>query len=199
MSAPVAMPHRERLLREGMRQLYARGFHGTTVDAILEASGVPKGSFYHHFGSKEAFTREVLRRYMEFQLSVLERWSRESELPTTELLAGYFGELADGFVRSDFRRACLAGKLSTEVAADSEIFRSQLGADMAAWKQAISRLLGRGQERGDVRVDRTAPALADTVLALIQGAFVVALASRETASLDSVRESLALLITPHAG
>jgi TetR/AcrR family transcriptional repressor of nem operon len=190
------MPHRERLLREGMRQLYARGFHGTTVDAILEASGVPKGSFYHHFGSKEAFTREVLRRYMESQLALLERWSAEGETPTAALLSGYFGELADGFVRSDFRRACLAGKLSTEVAADSEVFRSQLGADMAAWKRGITRLLERGQARGDVRVDRSAAALADAVLALVQGAFVVALASRESASLNSVRETLELLVTP---
>jgi TetR/AcrR family transcriptional repressor of nem operon len=193
MSAPAATSHRERLLREGVRQLYARGFHGATVDNILDASGVPKGSFYHHFGSKEAFTREVLRRYMERQLERIERWARDDELSTPKALAGYFGEMADGFVRSEYQRACLAGKLCAEVAADYDAFRAQLAGDMAGWKGRIVEMLRRGQARGDVRVDRSATELADAVLALIQGAFVVALASREASSLDSVRVALELL------
>ena len=195
MSVPTATTHRERLLREGARQLYARGFHGTTVDGILEAAGVPKGSFYHHFGSKEAFAGEVLRRYMDLQLERLGRWSDIRGQSTPKVLSGYFREMADGFVRSDYRRGCLAGKLSTELAASHQGFQEQLRSDMVAWKQGITTLLESGQARGDVRADRPAEALADAVLALVQGAFVVALASQESESLDSVCDALELLVT----
>ena len=190
------MTHRERLLSEGTLALYARGFHGTTVDGILEASCAPKGSFYHHFGSKEAFTGEVLRRYTTAQMNRLARWSEEPGLSTPRMLSGYFRELADDLVESDYQRACLVGKLTVELAASYDTFHERLQSDIAAWKRGIRLLLERGQQRGDVRADRSADALADAVLALIQGAFVVALASRESESLDSVSETLEMLISP---
>ncbi len=63
----AALSHKERLFRAGAKLFYENGFHGTTIDAVLAEAGVPKGSFYHHFGSKDAFGQAVLSRYMGFQ------------------------------------------------------------------------------------------------------------------------------------
>lgn len=186
--------HREKLLREGMRQVYARGFHGTTVDSVLEASGVPKGSFYHHFGGKEAFTAELLRRYTTAQMDLLDAWSERPGLTTAQALAGYFREIADGIIASEFQRACLIGKLASELAASNDDFRRQLDSDIGAWKERMGRMFERGQQRGDVRTDQTATELADVALALIQGAFVVTLATRDARSLDSVAAALEALL-----
>jgi len=188
------VPHKERLLRQGLKYFYDRGFHGTTVDAILEASGVPKGSFYHHFGSKEAFARAVLTRYTEFQLALLDRWVNEPDLSTTDRLGRYVDELVELFVRSGYRRACLAGKLSTEVAVGSDAFREQIGASLLAWKEHLTALLSQGQERGDVRTDRTAEDLATATLALIQGTFVLCIATRDEEALKAVRSTIQLLV-----
>ncbi|QRP49517.1 TetR/AcrR family transcriptional regulator [Amycolatopsis sp. FDAARGOS 1241] len=194
MTGSTTIPHREKLLREGMRQLYAHGFHGTTIDGILDGSGVPKGSFYHHFGSKEAFAKQVLARYMQFQLDQLGEWSGRADLATPALLSGYFRAMAERFIGSSHERACLAGKLSTELAAGHEAFRAQLAEDLGVWKGRIVELLRTGQRRRDVRGDQPAEVLADAVLALVQGAFVVALASRDDASLASVATALELLV-----
>jgi TetR/AcrR family transcriptional repressor of nem operon len=193
MSAQKQLTHRERLLREGTRQLYAHGFHGTTVDGILEATGVPKGSFYHHFGSKEAFAREALARYTQYQLDLLAEWSAK-DLDTAGIVAGYFLDLAERFTRTGHRRACLLGKLSTELAADSATFRRALLTDMRAWRTQLVELLRRGHDRGDVRDDLTVDELADSVLALVQGVFVVALTVRDPAALTSVGKSITLLV-----
>lgn len=194
MSAATTVPHREKLLREGLHQLYARGFHGTTIDGILDAAGVPKGSFYHHFGSKEAFARQVLARYMQFQLDQLAEWSGRAELPVPALLAGYFRAMAARFTGSGHQRACLAGKLATELAAGHEGFRARLAEDLGGWRERIAGLLETGQQRGEVRADQPAGLLADAVLALVQGAFVLALAAREDASLESVATAIELLV-----
>lgn len=193
MSAPVRS-HRERLLREGTRQLYEHGFHGTTVDGILAAAGVPKGSFYHHFGSKEEFAKQVLARYMDFQLDQLATWAARTDLSTPDLVAGYFRDLADRFIRSRHSRACLAGKLATELAPGHREFRRRLRADLTTWRARLVDVLERGQERGDVRTDQDAGVLADAVLAMIQGAFVVALAARDDTSLAAVCTGLRLLL-----
>ena len=78
------LSHKERLLRHGMKLFYAQGFHGTTVDAILASAGVPKGSFYHHFGSKEVFAQAVLDRYMQFQIDLFHKWAAKKGLTTPE-------------------------------------------------------------------------------------------------------------------
>lgn len=197
-AAAKALTHKERLLRQGMKSFYASGFHGTTVDAILAASGVPKGSFYHHFGSKDAFGLAVLDRYIRMQLDALAKWADDDALSTTDKLTGYFGELAQAFVRSDFQRACLAGKFSTELAADSEPFRDRLDTALVAWHRALAALLEAGQKRGDVREDRSAQELSHSLLALIQGAFVIALSARDTRALEAVSASFGPLIQPSA-
>ncbi|OXY92899.1 TetR family transcriptional regulator [Streptomyces diastatochromogenes] len=177
-----------------MKHFYAYGYHGTTVDSVLAASGVPKGSFYHHFGSKEAFGKAVLKLYMQYQLNLLHKWIEQSDLPTPEKLTGYFDEMVDEFIRSGYQRACLAGKFSTEVSATSETFRAQLDSDLRDWRTFLVTALARGQEQGDVRKDRSAEELADALLALMQGAFVIALSSRNEESLRAVSTTIPLLV-----
>lgn len=192
------LPHKERLLRHGMKLFYEQGFHGTTVDAILASAGVPKGSFYHHFGSKDVFGQAVLDRYMQFQVDLFRKWASKESLTTPEKLAGYFKEMSQIFVKSGYQRACLAGKFSTEVAATSEVFREQVGHQLHVWKAGLVQLLREGQSNGDVRQDRRAEDLADGVLALIQGAFVIALSTRDKHSLAAVGKTITVLIEPPA-
>jgi TetR/AcrR family transcriptional repressor of nem operon len=179
-----------------MRAFYAVGYHGTTVDAILEASQVPKGSFYHHFGSKESFGHAVLEQYLTFQLDLIGRWTDRDDLTALERLEGYFDEIASIFVRSGFERACLAGKFSTELAASSEAFRTQLSDGFARWKAGLVAMFAEGQESGDIRGDRPPEELATTVLVLLQGGFVLAMSDQDDRPLESVRSTLATVLSP---
>jgi TetR/AcrR family transcriptional repressor of nem operon len=194
----VALTHKERLLRQGMKLFYEQGFHGTTVDAILASAGVPKGSFYHHFGSKDVFGQAVLDRYMQFQLELFGKWAVKKNLSTSAKLVGYFKEISQIFVKSGYQRACLVGKFSTEVAAASDSFREQLGTQMQLWKSGIVELLAAGQVAGDVRQDRSAEELADAVLSLIQGSLVIALSTRDKHTLASVGATIKSVVEPSA-
>lgn len=194
MHEAETLSHKERLLRRGMALFYEQGFHGTTVDAVLAAARVPKGSFYHHFGSKDAFGQAVLERYTTFQLALFDKWATKKGLTTTQKLVGYFKEMAQMFVKSGYQRACLAGKFSTEIAATSELFRDQLSTQMHTWQERIVEVLRQGQRNGDVRDDQTAEQLADAVLSLIQGSFVIALSTRNKRTLTSAADTIGLII-----
>jgi TetR/AcrR family transcriptional repressor of nem operon len=135
---------------------------------------------------------------MQFQIDLFHKWAAKKGLTTSQQLAGYFTEMSQIFVKSGYQRACLTGKFSTEVAATSELFRQQLGGQLQAWTSSLVELLRHGQENGDVRGDRTAEELADAALALIQGAFVIALATRDKHTLAAIATTITHLIEPTA-
>ncbi|WP_455132527.1 TetR/AcrR family transcriptional regulator, partial [Microbacterium aurum] len=64
---------REALLRCGMAVLTMQGISATGIDTVLKRVGVPKGSFYHYFDSKDAFGFEVLHRYAGYFARKLDR------------------------------------------------------------------------------------------------------------------------------
>src|SRR5215813_13598611 len=68
-------PTRERLIAEGLKSLVLKGFDGIGLNAILHSAGVPKGSFYYFFKSKEDFASAVLdayeRRYFNTRHKIL--------------------------------------------------------------------------------------------------------------------------------
>ena len=191
----MGISHKERLLDSGARLLYAKGYQGTTVDAVLADAEVPKGSFYHHFGSKEAFANAVLDRYVVAQEQLLQRWAAREDLTVPERLLGYDRQLADQFVASRWRHPCLAGKLSNELALTSDNYRIRLCKIFHSWAQQLSELLARGQERNEVRSDLTAEQLAHAVLAMVQGGFVAALSLRDKDYLDAVAANIFDLLT----
>lgn len=190
----AVLSHKERLLRAGMQLFFENGFHGTSIDAVLATAGVPKGSFYHHFGSKDAFAHAVLDRYVVFQADLFEKWYAKKNLSTADQLTGYFKDVAQIYVKSGFQTACLTGKFSTEVAATSDAFRDHLATQIGTWKHQVSTLLTAGQQRGDIRTDRSAEDLAESVLALIQGGFVLTMSTRDKHTLSTIAATIKELV-----
>jgi TetR/AcrR family transcriptional repressor of nem operon len=189
--------HREALLREGMAQIFANGYHGTTVDGLLKATGVPKGSFYHHFRSKEAFTETILNRYGGFHRDRLTSWAAR-DLSTPAALSGYFRDLARIFVESGYRLGDLAGKLATEIVDPTDPLHQQIAEIVRQWRVQLESVLRVGQRRGDIRTDRNVHALSAGLHALIDGAFVVGMSTRNADSLESVATAIEHLVAVQA-
>ena len=98
---------REALLRCGMEVLTTQGMSATGIDAVLKRVGVPKGSFYHYFDSKDAFGFEVLQRYADYFARKLDRWLLEEGPSPLERLTRFVDDAKAGMVRHDFERGCL--------------------------------------------------------------------------------------------
>src|SRR6202158_2619983 len=86
----VAKPsHREKILTEGLRVVHERGFGGASVRDIVEAAGVPQGSFTNHFASKEAFCLEILDLYFTDVRAMIFRTLRNDSLPPLKRLRAF--------------------------------------------------------------------------------------------------------------
>src|SRR5580704_12038005 len=108
------------LLETGKLLFLARGYSNTGIEAVVQAAGVPKGSFYYYFGSKEEFGLQVLNRFADDVRANFERCLGNTSLRPMERFRCYFEEVCSRLEAEQCRHGCLVGNLSQEMAAQSE-------------------------------------------------------------------------------
>jgi TetR/AcrR family transcriptional repressor of nem operon len=146
---------REALCDAGVAALTEKGFSATGIDEILRSVGVPKGSFYHFFESKEAFGAELISRYAEYFARKLDRFLLDEKLTPLARIEGFCADAERGMRRYGFRRGCLVGNLGQEMGALPESFRAQLVEVLQDWQGRMAACLERA------RAVREIPARAD--------------------------------------
>ncbi|AKT31129.1 TetR/AcrR family transcriptional regulator [Pseudomonas syringae pv. actinidiae] len=141
---------REVLLRRGLEVLTEQSFSATGLDYILKEVGIPKGSFYHYFPSKEAFGRAVLEEYSRYFAQRLDRWLLDEALSPLERLVGFVQSAKDGMARHDYRRGCMVGNLGQEVVLLPEGFRDTLEQILLDWQAKLAACLSAAQASGEL-------------------------------------------------
>ncbi|SBS25110.1 Transcriptional regulator AcuR [Marinomonas spartinae] len=145
-----AQDTREALLRAGMLILTESGFTRSGIEPILKSIGVPKGSFYHYFSSKEAFGLAVLERYRRYFEAKLDGFLLDEAFSPLERLQRFAKDAQDGIVRHEFKRGCLVGNLEQESSLLSELFREQLQATYQSWQARVAGCLLESQKQGEI-------------------------------------------------
>lgn len=132
---------RELLIRRGTELLTERGVSATALDEVLKSVGVPKGSFYHYFPSKDAFVLATLDSYAAYLLRKLDRHLGDASLAALARLQSFVDDACRGVERFDFTRGCLVGNLGQEVGClDAEI-RRRLEEIFQAWEARVADCL----------------------------------------------------------
>ncbi|KGS16224.1 TetR/AcrR family transcriptional regulator [Pseudomonas coronafaciens] len=144
---------RELLLRRGLEVLTEQSFSATGLDYILKEVGVPKGSFYHYFPSKEAFGRAVLGEYARYFAQRLDRWLLDESFSPLERLVGFVQSAKSGMARHDYRRGCMVGNLGQEVGLLPEGFRDTLEQILLDWQVKLAVCLRDAQVSGELSAD----------------------------------------------
>jgi TetR/AcrR family transcriptional regulator, transcriptional repressor for nem operon len=181
---------RLRILDQGVSLLKERGYHGTGVQEILAAVGVPKGSFYHYFGSKEAFGAEVIRHYIEPFIERLEHFLNRGDLSGEGALNAYFAEMIEELQRTEFKGGCLLGNLIGEIADTSEVCRSALASALHRYRDKLREGITRAQAENAFRRDKSALEMADLLADSWQGALLRMKVEQSTGPLKTCCESL---------
>lgn len=141
---------RAALLRAGVALLTEKGFSATGLDEILKRVGVPKGSFYHYFASKEAFGAALVDDYAAYFAARLDRFFLDETRPPLARLQAFIDHAQLGMARHDFQRGCLVGNLGQEMGALPAAFRQQLRAVFSDWQARLAACLVAAQAAGEL-------------------------------------------------
>ena len=170
MPRPANPEVRKNLLAAGLDLVHARGFAASGVKDITDAAGVPKGSFYAYFPSKEAFAAAILEHYWaDIETRLLPILYADGS--AQERITQFFHRLADEHEAGDFLLGCLVGNMSLELGGSSELVRTELVGILDRWGGALAACVRSGQHgSGDVRGDLDAGELAAQLIEAWEGA-----------------------------
>jgi TetR/AcrR family transcriptional regulator, transcriptional repressor for nem operon len=171
---------REKILATGQRIMGAKGFSGVGLNEILQAAGVPKGSFYHYFGSKEAFGQALLDGYFEAYLADMDRMLVQGGGTAAQRLETYFQAWEANQSFEDCQGKCLAVKLGAEVADLSEPMRASMKRGTASVVAYLARAIEAGVADGSLSVDNSPDEVALSLYQLWLGASVMVKIVRDT-------------------
>lgn len=157
---------RERILESGLEQMHRLGYNACSVEDITTHAGVPKGSFYNHFKSKEDLAVEVIDRYVEAKP---QSYLLNTSIAPTKRLKQYFTLLTQSFVDSGYKQGCLLGNFANELADHSPQVREKLKAVFDRWTKQLAEVIEEGQERGEITSAQKPQVLASFLLSAYEG------------------------------
>jgi TetR/AcrR family transcriptional repressor of nem operon len=164
---------RENLIEVGLKLIHTAGYSATGINQVLETAGVPKGSFYHHFTTKDEFVLEVVRRYAAGEQERWEKLLDDSPLSPLKKLRRYFKDLIATYGRRGGPIAgCLLGNLSLEVAGQNTEIRNLLRQAFDAWQNAIAKTIREAVEKQELPKTTRADDLAALLVNNWEGAQV---------------------------
>lgn len=176
---------RDSILANGQRIMAGKGFSAVGINEILTASNVPKGSFYHYFGSKDAFGVAMLESYFDDYLAELDATLATPGLDMAQRLMKYWADWQDTQSFFDCQGKCLAVKLGAEVADLSEPMRHALKKGTAGIVDRLASAIETGIAEGSLSVDATPRIAAQSLYQLWLGASVMVKIVRDMQPFDT--------------
>ncbi len=161
---------RQKIVDAGLKVLIEKGFNGCAVQDITEAAGVPKGSFYNHFESKEALGAEVVERYGRD--NPRRATLADKSIPPLQRLRAHFARLNEAYTDARFGRGCLLGNFSAELSDQSQLIRERLADLYLSWSTDIATVIAEAQTNGSIATKAPAADLAAFLLDAYEGALL---------------------------
>jgi TetR/AcrR family transcriptional repressor of nem operon len=181
---------RERILEKGLELFSSKGYHGTGLKEILDAAGIPKGSFYHYFESKEHFAVEIIHHYRAIEFERCDERFDNAGQDFCTVAINALNEIIDEFERGEQKLGYLILNLSGELADSSPYFRKALRDSTEQILAKITEDMAISQQAGAIRSDLSARQLATHFWDCWQGALLRAKLER---SVEPLRQTVSLI------
>ncbi len=165
----MANDTQQQLLQAGMAMLLRQGYHALGIASVLEATQIPKGSFYHHFKSKEDFGLRVIDLYMQEVHAGLDQCLGDKSRPPLQRVRHFFESTEEKY-RTEGYLGCLLGGLGQELSGVSEVFRRKVEQCFSEIAQRISECLREAIKLGDLPKKTNPQKMAELLVNCWEGA-----------------------------
>ncbi|WP_151957764.1 TetR/AcrR family transcriptional regulator [Acinetobacter guillouiae] len=189
---------RQHILNTSFKLVLHKGFVGVGLQEILTTCGVPKGSFYYYFSSKEAFGCALLQQYLADYKVKIDQLILQEERSAYARLVALWQAWIDDPCHNDggWAENCLIVKLAAEVSDLSEDMRQILNFGVTKLTERIANLLSDGQQDGSIPQHIEPEKMAQTMYQLWLGAALLAKLAQNKQALYLALETTQQLLKP---
>jgi TetR/AcrR family transcriptional regulator, transcriptional repressor for nem operon len=181
----MAHSTKQRLLDAGLTMLLEHGYSDLGIQAVLEATDTPKGSFYHHFKDKEDFALQVIDQYMRQVHAGLQACLGDTERPPLARVRRFF-ELTQQAYRAQGYMGCLLGGLGQELSGVNEVFRRKIEWCFSEIADRMAVCLAEARKRGDIPADFDVKLMAGVLVDCWEGAALRSRLRKDPAPLNAM-------------
>ena len=183
---------KDKILEVSLDLLHKRGYFATSINNIIDNSGVKKGSIYFHYRSKEILIIEVLNQAIErYEKQISDGVSHETAsdqiLDMIDAITGYH---ANG----DISKGCLFGNMALEIGHDGSEISALIESFFKRWENEFISLLNTAEKNGEIKLKEPARVFARMILASIEGGVLLSKISGNTESLKDCMRFIKSLI-----
>ena len=171
---------RTEIICTGMELIAVNGYNATGIDAVLKRAGVPKGSFYHYFGSKEDFGLAVIDHFADHYDEKLIAFFDDDAARPLDRIRNYLENGLLDLAENQYTKGCLIGNLGQELADQNERFRARFDTIFSAWKERFAACLQEAQQTGELTPDTDPAVIAEFILSGWEGAILRAKVTRSS-------------------
>jgi len=174
---------KDKILAHGAQIIHQKGFKNTGIQEILYNAGVPKGSFYFYFKSKEDFGLELIDYYFNFFASMIESHLNAPEVSPLKRLQSFFEKFRSICEQQGCKGGCPIGNLTQEIGGLSDAFQHKLRHALNKMKAGIAECLDLAQQEQEIDPALDVSETADFILNSWEGALLRMKAESNTAPL----------------
>ena len=172
------------VLDKGTEIVLSKGFNNVGINEILETVGIPKGSFYYYFDSKEDFGLQLIDRYSKKSLETLKRFLEDDSKNPKERILGFYLHMRNHYQQKNYREGCLLGNCSLELSDLKESYSKKIASALEEWEDVFVKCIEDGQAMGNIQNVMESRKLAGFMLNNWEGALLRMKATKSPKPLD---------------
>lgn len=157
----------EQIADAAMQVFWQRGYAATSIQDLVEGTGLSRSSLYNAFDSKHGLYTCALKRYQEWSNANIELLAQDA--PVKELVHQLLLRIVEDELDDTQRLGCLAANAALEVAGQDPLVAELVAQNFRRVEAALERVLRRGQEQGEIGPEKNPRALASFVVCTVQG------------------------------
>ena len=176
----------EKTIGTAVELFWKQGYKATSVQDLVDATGVRRGSLYAAFGSKAGLFSAAMDRYMAEHSAV--RVLENEDKPIRAVLEDLLAHLVDAAVADGDRCGCFVTNTAVELSPHDRAVARKIAGNLGELEKVLTRRLGAAQRRGEIRTDKDPRTLARFLVGVMQGIRVMSKVSPDRAHLEDITE-----------
>jgi len=189
---------KEKIIDSAQKLFHFKGFQNTSIDEILESTGVTKSNLYYHFRSKEELGLLILEKQIrEYENNDFSDTLENSSISPEKRLKRHYKKITAYHEDLKCKNGCPFGNLALEMSSTNEKFRSRLSEFFNHWQKIIEKCIKEGVKQKEFRKDISPKIMSQLILSHLEGAILISKTHRAITPLNSGSKTIMKLLKPN--